>query len=71
MPRSRFQEINSYLYFNDSSREPTRGTPGFDRLYKIRPILNSVLGECQTKFLPTKNLSVDEGVIGYRGRVSF
>ena len=62
MPRNRFQEINSYLHFKDSSREPARGTPGFDRLYKIRPIFNSVLGKCQTKFLPTKDLSIDEVV---------
>ena len=71
MSRNRFQEISCYLHFNDSSREPARGTPGFDRLFKIRPIFNSVLGKCQSNFLPTKNLSVDEGMIGYRGRVSF
>ena len=46
MPRNRFEAINSYLHFNDSSREPPRGTPGFDRLCKIRPIFNSVLGKC-------------------------
>ena len=71
MTRNRFQEISCYLHFSDSSVEPTRGTPGFDRLYKIRPVFNSVLGNCQTKFKPTKNLSVDEGMIGFRGRLSF
>ena len=71
MPKNRFQEISCYLHFNDSSTEPARGTPGFDHLYKIRPIFNSVLAKCQSNFQPTKNLSVDEGMIGYRRRVSF
>ena len=47
------------------------GTPGFDCLHKIRPVFNSVLGNCQTKFKPTKNFSVDEGMIGFRGSLSF
>ena len=71
MTKNRFEEITCYLHFNDSSAEPARGTPGFDRLYKIRPIFNSILGNCQTKFKPTKNLSVDEGMIAFRGRLSF
>ena len=69
--KNRFEEITCYLHFNDSSVEPARGTQGFDRLYKIRPIFNSILGNCQTKFKPTKNLSVDEGMIAFRGRLSF
>lgn len=71
MAKNRYEEISCYLYFSDSSVEPARGTPGFDRLYKIRPIFNSILGNCQTKFKPTKNLSVDEGMIGFKGRLSF
>ena len=71
MSKNRFEEIGSYLHFNDSSVEPARGTLGFDCLYKIRPIFNSILGNCQTKFKPTKNLSADEGMIGFRGRLSF
>ena len=72
MPKNRFQEISSYLHFNDSAREPAHGTPGFDRLYKIRPVLNSVLNKCQRNFKPTQNLSIHEGVIGYkRTRESF
>ena len=71
MSKNRFEEIGCYLHFIDSSVEPARGTPGFDRLYKIRPIFNSTLGNCQTKFQPTNNLSVDEGMIGFREKLSF
>ena len=39
MSKNRFEKINAYLHFNDSSVEPARGTPGFHRLYKIRRFL--------------------------------
>ena len=71
MPKNRFQEISCYLHFNDSTCEPAHNAPDFDRLYKIRPILNSVLNKCRSNFKPTKNLSIHEGVIGHKGtRVS-
>ena len=34
MSKNRFEEISQYLHFSDSSVEPARGMPGFDRLYK-------------------------------------
>lgn len=64
MSGNRFEEIQRYLHFNDSSVEPARGTPGFDHLYKIRPIFNSILGKCQTKFKPTKgNTAIQKNLV--------
>ena len=71
MPRNRFQEINNFLHFNDSSREVARGNPGHDRLFKVRPVLNYVRSKFETNFKPTKNIAVDEGMIAFRGRLSF
>jgi len=69
MTGNRFQEINCYFHFSDSSVEPAQGTPGFNHLYKIRRIFDYVLVNCQTMFKPTKNLSVGEAMIGVRGRL--
>lgn len=71
MPRNRFREISSFLHFNDSTQEVARGTPGYDRLFKVRPVLNYVRTKCETNFNPTKNISVDEGMVPFRGRLSF
>ena len=71
MPKNRFKELSSFLHFNDATREVARGNPGYDRLYKVRPVLNYVRQKCETSFSPTKNLSVDEGMIPFRGRLSF
>ena len=71
MTKNRFEEINAFLHFNDSTREPARGTDGFDRLYKVRPVIDYVKGNFLSNFQPSKNISVDEGMIAYKGRVSF
>ena len=71
MPKNRFKELSSFLHFNDATQEVARGNPGYDRLYKVRPVLNYVRQNCETSFSPTKNLSVDEGMIPFRGRLSF
>lgn len=65
MPKNRFEEISQFLHLNDLSREPMRGDVNFDCLYKCRPALNAVLRNVQRCYLPTKNLSVDEGMIAF------
>ena len=44
MTKNRFEELSCYLHFNDSSKEPARGDRDYDRLYKVRTILDYVLG---------------------------
>ena len=71
MPKNRYEELVSYLHFNDSSQGPARGDANYDRLYKVRPIFDYILNKCKTNFKPTKNISVDEGMIAFQGRLSF
>ena len=67
MPKNRFEEINGYLHFSDSTCEPARGSAEFDRLYKIRPVLRYVQTICSENFKPSKNISVNEGMIRFMG----
>lgn len=71
MEKNRFKEISQFLHLNDTSREPAHGEANFDRLYKCRPTLTAVLRNVQRCYLPTKNISVDEGMIVFKGRLSF
>ena len=38
--RDRFREISRYLHFTDNSTMVPRGSPGHDRLGKVRPVLD-------------------------------
>ena len=71
MTKNRFEELSCYLHFSDSSKEPARGDRDYDRLYKVRTVLDYVRNKCEMNFMPTKNISVDEGMVGFRGRLSF
>ena len=71
MPRNRFQEISQFLHFADNLQIPVRGQDGFDRLFKVRPVLNEVLFNSQRVYLPGENISVDEGMIAFKGRLGF
>ncbi|XP_036362000.1 uncharacterized protein LOC118764908 [Octopus sinensis] len=69
MTRTRFLKLTQYLHVRDTSSTPVRGEPGFDPLFKIRPLIDCVQN---TKlYKPERCLSIDEGMVGYKGRVRF
>ena len=69
--KNRFELISQYIHFSDSTHEPQRGDANYNRLYKIREILSSILKNIQAAYEPSKNLSVDEGMIAFKGRLSW
>ena len=52
-PWNTFREISSFLHFNDSTQEVARGTPYYDQLFKVGPVLNYFRTKCETNFKPT------------------
>ena len=42
MSWNRFEQLFGRLHFNDNSLAPAHGTPGYDKLYKIRPVLDAI-----------------------------
>ena len=70
MPRNRFQQLCGRLHFNDDSLAPAHGTPGYDRLYKIRPVLDAICDKSKTLYNPGKNISIDEAMVKFKGRSS-
>ena len=71
MTKNRFEELSQYLHFTNSETETPRGDANYDRLFKIGPILTVVLNNIQNAYEPSKNLSVDEAMIAFKGRLSF
>lgn len=58
------------MHFSDSTQEPQRGDDDYDRLFKVRRIMNMVLSNFKQVYDPSKNMSIDEGMIAYKGRLS-
>ena len=66
--RKRFTDIHRYLHFVDNSILPLPTDPNYDKLGKIRPILNSIADMFRRIYCPHKNVSVDEAMIPFKGR---
>lgn len=67
MNLKRFEELRRYLHFNDNSEMGDRKAPGFDRAFKIRPVLKH-FNECFLLAMqPTKFQAIDEHMIRFKG----
>jgi len=67
MSRNRFQLIQRYLHFNDNKAAGTNE----DHLYKICTILDIVVNNLRTNYIPDREISLDEGTLGWWGRLQF
>ena len=68
--RDRFYEIGRYLHFADNTNLPSRGQPGYDRLGKVRVVMEKVLDHFISLYQPNCENSIDEGMIPFQGRSS-
>ena len=67
MPRRSFEAIQKYFHsFN--RRAILKGNP--DKLMIIRPVLDFIIGKCRSLYVPLRNLSINEGMLKWKGRLS-
>jgi len=66
MPRDRFELLLKFWHFSDNEK----ATEG-DRLQKLRPVCDALLLLFQQAFTPGKELSIDESMVLWRGRLVF
>lgn len=63
-------DIYSYLHLNDKRKKLPRGHADHDKLFKVRPLLDSVVNAIKSEYAPTKNAAIDEPMIPFKGRLS-
>ena len=68
--RDRFREISRYLHFVDNTTLPERGSPGYDRLGKVRPVIDHLSERFAELYQPHREVAVDEAMIKFTGRSS-
>ena len=67
MSRMRFEQIFTFFHLSDN----VQNAPSRDRLCKIRPLLDYIIPKIQSMYVPKQQLSLDEAMIPWRGRLSF
>ena len=70
IPRDRFFGITRYLHFVDNSAILPRDHPNFDRLWKVRPIIDRISDRFLHSYNPHMENAVDEAMIPFKGRSS-
>ena len=68
--RDRFRDLSRYLHFADNATLSPRGSPGYDRLGKVRPIIDYFTSKFAELYNPHKEVAVDEAMIKFQGRSS-
>ena len=71
MSRNRYQLLNSFLHFMDNTEYRSRGDRLYDPLQKIRPLLNLTTPCLSKYYIPKKELSIDETMRKFKGRIYF
>ena len=71
MSRDRFSLVMRFLHLNDSTRYIRKGEPGHDPIFKLRPLIDPLLRRFKETYRAGRELSVDESMIGFKGRLSF
>ena len=68
--RDRFMEIGRYLHFVDNSTLAPPGSDEYDRLGKVRPVLEQLSKQFTVLYNPSRDCSIDEAMIPFKGRSS-
>ena len=68
--RDRFREMSRYLHFVGNATLTPRGSPGHDRLGKVRPVLDHLSSRFLDLYDPHREVAVDEAMIKFTGRSS-
>ncbi|XP_069832245.1 piggyBac transposable element-derived protein 4-like [Dendropsophus ebraccatus] len=71
MSRTRFEVLLKFLHFNNNSLCPPAGSADYDRLYKLRPVVSHLNQRFSQLFTPDKELSIDESLVHFKGRLHF
>lgn len=69
MPRNRFLKILQYFHISNREDEKVKGDPDYNQFQKLEPLASILKLNFQNMFQPYKELSVDEALIKFKGRL--
>ncbi|XP_018576377.1 piggyBac transposable element-derived protein 3-like [Anoplophora glabripennis] len=68
MSRDRFAWLLGNVHLADNSVMPARDSPNYDKLYKVRFLLDILSETFRSSYAPSKHQSIDESMIRFKGR---
>lgn len=71
MTSKRYEKITEYFHVSDRATERGRNDDGYDKLCKVRPVINMAKERFSNSYKPHKHITIDEAMIKWTGRLSF
>ena len=71
MSRNRFEKIRQYLHLNDHETMLPHGHEHFDKLHKVRRLLDILSHTFHDEYRPSQYASIDEAMVKYKRRLGF
>ena len=68
MTKARYEKLSQYLHLVDNTQAVPHDDPNYDPLFKVRPLLTMVNANSMRAYVPGRELSIDEAMIGFKGR---
>ncbi|KAJ8287215.1 hypothetical protein GJAV_G00048980 [Gymnothorax javanicus] len=74
MPCYRYDAISACLHMSDPAQDAQndqqRGQPGYDALFRLKPLHDQILSACRAHFHPHQNITIGEHIVGSRSHHS-
>lgn len=71
MTKNRFLLILSLFHLNNNDNNVARGQDGHDPIFKVRRVYDHLRMKFEEVYSPGENIAIDEGMIAWRGNLSF
>lgn len=68
MTANRFKKIVENLHCNDNELQPPKTDPKFDKLHKVKPMLDRLNEKIREVYKPSDVVTVDDSMIPFKGR---
>ncbi len=73
MSRDRYRVISWNIHMSDPDQDrendKKKGTPEYDCLFRLRPLLETIQNACKSFYHPRQNLSIDERMVATKAHV--
>lgn len=72
MAGCRFEAIRAFLHMSDPTadlvKDQLRGQPGYDPLFRVKPLQDQILLACKSYYHPYQNIAIDERMVATKAR---
>jgi hypothetical protein len=65
-----FKKLTENIHCNDNTKAMPRGEAGYDRLHKLRPVIDALNSRLKEVYIASSVVAVDEGMVPFKARSS-